>query len=583
MAGKFAWGPELVGQLILLTATGHYFATFVRAYGDRDLFQRFRTRFLCAPVVLLATYIAMFASGNGPAAIVVTTGWAFWHWLAQAFGFARIYDIKAGSFSKRTALLDRALVISGFVGAVVLTDGATAEIATVFLNAGITLPNAEQFDMVQSTVLVAMIAVGIAYIVNLVMTILRGQPWSWQKQVMHVMTIGYYWFSFAWLPNVLVAYVLYEFFHDVQYYAITWLTCRHRVQRPGVTRWLGRMFQPGWLAAIGFLITMTAFGGIDVLGRSWLDSQDLSHQIWTGVILTLAVLHYYYDGFIWKARENTLGADLGIQNGIRTKVVPGLRHAAAWGAFFVPLLILTDYEGSDISSRNRAEALVALAPGDFLSQSELALNMAGSGEITSALEHYRTSIAINPHIAQTHVNYGSALECSGDVAAAQQQYEAALRCSAHGDAHTQAHFNLGVLLLIQGDSEQARRHLEANSQSTASDPVMRMMGLAQILPKDEQTQRLQIYSTVLKLDPEQLEARFNLATDCMTNRRYEEARKHFEFLVDRKPNVTSGIIGLASAQLELGLRQDARRTLQRALQLAPSDQAALRLKARIGR
>lgn len=582
MAGQFAWGPELLGRLILLTATGHYFATFVRAYGDRDLFQRFQTRFVCAPVVVLATYIAMFASGNGPAAILVTTGWAFWHWLAQAFGFARIYDIKAGSFSKRTALLDRALVISGFIGAVVLTDGATAEMAAVFLNAGIMLPNAEQFDAVQNTVLFVMIAVVIAYIANLVMTILRGQPWSWQKQVMHVMTIGYYWFSFAWLPNVLVAYVLYEFFHDVQYYAITWLTCRHRVQRPGVTRWLGRMFQPGWLAAIGFLITMTAFGGIDVLGRKWLSSQELSYQIWTSAILTLAVLHYYYDGFIWKARENTLGTDLGIQNGIRAKVVPGLRHAAAWGAFFVPMLILTDYEGNDISARDRAGALVAIAPGDFLSQSTLALDLAESGDIPTALGHYRTSIAINPHIAQTHVNYGSALECIGDVTGAQQQYEAALACTAHDSAHAQAHRNLGVLLLIQGDSEQAHLHLKAHDHS-AMDPTTRMMGLAQILPKNENTQRLKIYSAVLKLDPEQHEARFHLATDFMNNRRYEEALIHFRFLVDRKPNIISGIIGLAHAQLELGLRQDARSSLERALRLAPRDPAALSLKARIGR
>ena len=54
------------------------------------------------------------------------------------------------------------------------------------------------------------------------------RPWSWQKQVMHVMTIGYYWFAFAWLPNVLVAYVLYAFFHEGQYAAVTWRTCRTR-------------------------------------------------------------------------------------------------------------------------------------------------------------------------------------------------------------------------------------------------------------------------------------------------------------------------------------------------------------------
>ena len=43
-AANGTWGADLMRQLILLTATGHYFATFVRAYGDRDLFARFRVR-----------------------------------------------------------------------------------------------------------------------------------------------------------------------------------------------------------------------------------------------------------------------------------------------------------------------------------------------------------------------------------------------------------------------------------------------------------------------------------------------------------------------------------------------------------
>ena len=180
MAGQVAWGPDLLASLILLTATGHYFATFVRAYGDRELFGRFRTRFLLAPVVLLATFIPMFASGNGPVLVLVIVAWGFWHWLAQAFGFARIYDIKAGSFGRWTALLDKALVIVGFVGAVVLTDGATSQFATVFMQAGVSLPDAAQFDVVQLIVASAMVLVVGAYLVNLVATIVRGEPWSWQ-------------------------------------------------------------------------------------------------------------------------------------------------------------------------------------------------------------------------------------------------------------------------------------------------------------------------------------------------------------------------------------------------------------------
>src|SRR5262245_55933486 len=81
MLGQGAFGPTLLNQLILLTATGHYFATFVRAYGDRELFARWRMRLLLVPCVLLATCIGLFTTGHGAALMLVTSGWAFWHWL----------------------------------------------------------------------------------------------------------------------------------------------------------------------------------------------------------------------------------------------------------------------------------------------------------------------------------------------------------------------------------------------------------------------------------------------------------------------------------------------------------------------
>jgi len=173
MVGQDAWGPALLTELILLTATGHYFATFVRVYGDRELFARFRTRFLLVPALLLVTSVGLFTSGHGAALLLVTGGWAFWHWLAQAFGFARIYDIKAGSIRPLTAFLDKALVVAGFVGAVTLNAGSVATFGKLFLDAGIPLLRAEQFAVVQSIVLGAMGVVVAAYLANFAWTRVR--------------------------------------------------------------------------------------------------------------------------------------------------------------------------------------------------------------------------------------------------------------------------------------------------------------------------------------------------------------------------------------------------------------------------
>jgi hypothetical protein len=56
------WGPQLLNQLILVSATGHYFATFVRAYGDRELRARFATRFWLAPALLLPTCVGFMGA-----------------------------------------------------------------------------------------------------------------------------------------------------------------------------------------------------------------------------------------------------------------------------------------------------------------------------------------------------------------------------------------------------------------------------------------------------------------------------------------------------------------------------------------
>src|SRR5690606_7652522 len=203
-------------------------------------------------------------------------------------------------------------------------------------------------------------------------------------------------FAFAYLPNVLIAYVLYELFHDIQYYAITWLTCRQRVRRPGVTKWLRGMFRPPWGAALLFVLLLSAFGARDAFGPADFAPEKLTHKVWLGVFLTAALLHYYYDGFIWKARESSLGADLGIHSGLRAAMVPGLRHAGLWLLFFAPLLATAAFAGDAFAARQRLESLVAIAPHDFASQAELAYELAKAGEFDAAIEHYRASIAAYP-------------------------------------------------------------------------------------------------------------------------------------------------------------------------------------------
>ena len=77
-------------------AMGHHLPGMIRAYGDKALFNRFKMRFIVAPVALLA--VCIWSSFYDVQAVqLVALAWGIWHGLMQTYGFCRIYDSKASA------------------------------------------------------------------------------------------------------------------------------------------------------------------------------------------------------------------------------------------------------------------------------------------------------------------------------------------------------------------------------------------------------------------------------------------------------------------------------------------------------
>src|SRR3954470_8529393 len=101
-------------------AMGHHLPGMIRAYGDRALFDRFKIRFVVAPLALLA--ICVWSSVyNIQAVQLVALAWGIWHGMMQTYGFCRIYDSKASGKAAVRARTDLALCFSWFLAAVVLS------------------------------------------------------------------------------------------------------------------------------------------------------------------------------------------------------------------------------------------------------------------------------------------------------------------------------------------------------------------------------------------------------------------------------------------------------------------------------
>src|SRR5437868_13386704 len=102
-------------------ATGHLLPGMIRAYGDRALFERFRSRFIFAPIFLLGVCLA-FTWWDLKGIVLVVFFWGVWHGMMQTYGFCRIYDAKMGSFAGVTRRLDFATCAIWFAAAVLLSS-----------------------------------------------------------------------------------------------------------------------------------------------------------------------------------------------------------------------------------------------------------------------------------------------------------------------------------------------------------------------------------------------------------------------------------------------------------------------------
>ena len=112
------WSPP--GHLPLCRCLRHHAPGMIRAYGDRALFERFKWRFIFAPLFLLVVCTAFFW-WDLKGILLVVFFWGVWHGLMQTYGFCRIYDAKTGTFDTLTRRLDFAMCVIWFATAVALS------------------------------------------------------------------------------------------------------------------------------------------------------------------------------------------------------------------------------------------------------------------------------------------------------------------------------------------------------------------------------------------------------------------------------------------------------------------------------
>jgi hypothetical protein len=297
------WGHTTPLPILFIGAfiAAHLVIVVCRSHLNGEVFQRYRLRFVVAPLVLL---VAVYASTWAMALVaLISVWWDVYHSGLQTFGLGRIYDLRQGNDLDLGRRLDWILNLLLYVGPILA--GATL-LTHLELSLTYTQLATHAFDHVpafagthQRPLTWAVSLGGVAFLAYYVFAYARlarsGYRVSWQKVALLVST-GLCSIV-AWGFNAFgEAFFIMNFFHALQYFGIIWwsegerLTRRLRLSEAPGGRWLA-LFTFLWIAALYGLVTKV-FGP--------------ANRLITSLALVVSIMHFWYDGFVWSVRKKMI-------------------------------------------------------------------------------------------------------------------------------------------------------------------------------------------------------------------------------------------------------------------------------------
>lgn len=505
-ASNYFSSADIALFVLAFFAVGHHLPGLMRAYGERELFARYRARFIVAPLVI-AAFVGWSVFSGHLGFFIFLALWDMWHFFMQHYGFMRIYDIKRHKPSRLSARLDWWLTAVWFAYIVAASPHYLINFLERCHRYGFgfyTWIQPEYIFVLRDWMLYAALLLSAFYVVNLWRERRLGVPVVLPKLAISLTTFATVYYAYIVLEDVILGYAITALAHDIQYFAIVWIYNNGVLKRASNS---GRsffrfLFSDGRLRIVLFyLLLILAYGGIEALARS--THNYFIYDIVKVLIATSAFMHYYYDGFIWKVHKREIRRNLvAEEESAEQEEVPLSRWRVSqwwqskgekWGGvsylfetgkqivyFGVPIVFLawtdTTYSLSDVEAK---EYLSRLTPGVARTHDDLGVAYNRQKMFERSIAEHKKAIAVDPGFAQAYTHLGISYSMKGDFKAAIAMHQKAIDLDPQ---LAKAHYNLGVEYVQMGWAEEAigafERAVALDSQYSRA-----FLGLAQMHKK----------------------------------------------------------------------------------------------------
>jgi Tfp pilus assembly protein PilF len=374
------------------------------------------------------------------------------------------------------------------------------------------------------------------------------------------------------VANILVGIALFEVFHDVQYLSLVWIYNRNRVEKDsnigGFMRFVFRRsgslmgLYVGLILAYGSVAYINAYIGMDTMKR-----------ILTGVVTASTLLHFYYDGFIWKVRERSTRQSLGLAGGTADVTLGGILPSWAWhglkwvAVFLVPLGALWFWQTHlAIPEVQRHAWVVADVPASAKPHFDYASALQKEGRLEEAVDQYNLALQFNPKDAKAHTKVAIALTGQAKFDPAVPHMESALRLEPN---NSEFHLVYATLLQRIGRNDESAPHFQTAIRLKPDSAEAHYSYAEFLAGLGKNDQYISELRTVLRLRPDYPYAEVQLADALFATGTLKEAEEHYLAALRRDPKLTVAQNSLGKLYLRQGQISQAVVRFNEALRLNP--------------